>query len=129
MWCTYRIPSRRAVSSAHSLASSKFSPRNSTSAPSARIDSTFIGFASSGIAITQRMPKRFAPYASDCPWLPVDAPIIPRARSSSLSVDARYTPPRTLNAPIGCRFSSFRYASQPSVRESVRLCWSGVRGR
>ena len=38
----------------------------------------------------------------------------------------RLMPPRTLNAPIGCRFSSLRYASKPNSRDISGLCTSGV---
>jgi hypothetical protein len=65
------------------------------------IEATFTGFADSGTQTIARTPKSRAAFAIDCPWLPVDAAIRPRRRSSSESCETRWTPPRTLNAPVG----------------------------
>src|SRR5829696_6875716 len=83
-------------------------PAKRTSAPRRRIDETFRGFASSGIQTVAGAPNSRAAYAIDCPWLPVDAVTIPRARSSADSSLTRKRPPRTLNAPMGWRFSHLR---------------------
>src|SRR5437763_1504515 len=47
------------------------------------------------IALT---PNRRAAWATDWPWLPVDADITPRRRSSSVRRLTRLMPPRTLKA-------------------------------
>ena len=63
----YRYPCRAASFSQYSRASSKSRPAKITSAPSARIDSTFTGLACSGMQITARTPNRSAAYATDWP--------------------------------------------------------------
>jgi hypothetical protein len=46
--------------------------------------------------------------------LPVEAVTTPRRRSSSLSWETRFTPPRTLKAPIGRWFSCLTKISVPT---------------
>ncbi len=101
----YRYPCPAASFSQCSRASSKSRPWKTTSAPRARIDSTFTGLARSGMQIIARTPNSSAAYATDWPWLPVEAAITPRRRSSAVSWLTRFTPPRTLNAPTGWWFS------------------------
>jgi len=65
------------------------------------MEATLTGFASSGTQIVAATPKMRAANAIDWPWFPVEAAIMPRLRSSSLSWETRLTPPRTLKAPTG----------------------------
>src|SRR5437667_221031 len=47
--------------------------------------------------MTALTPKSFAAYATDWPWLPVDAAMTPRRRSSSSRRLTRLMPPRTFS--------------------------------
>ncbi len=62
---------------------------------------TFPGLAFWGTTMRAWTPKIRAAKATDCPWLPVEAVITPRDRSSGLSWETKLMPPRTLKAPIG----------------------------
>ena len=78
------------------------------------------GFAPSGTQMRAVTPKRRAAYATDCPWLPVEAAIRPRRRSSSDSCATRLSPPRTLNAPVGWWFSCLTRTDVPTSSSSAR---------
>ena len=71
------------------------------------IASTLTGLAAAGAQMMALTPKSRAAKATDWPWLPVEAAITPRRRSSSLSRLTRLIPPLTLNAPVGLWFSCF----------------------
>ena len=75
---------------------------------------TFTGFAPSGTQMTVRTPKSRPAKAIDWPWLPVDAVITPRRRSSSESCETRLTPPRTLKLQTGWWFSCLTQVSAPT---------------
>src|ERR1700722_7956953 len=51
----------------------------------------------------------------------------PRTRSSSVSRDSRFAAPRSLNAPVTWRLSSFRTTSAPVAVETASLETDGVR--
>src|SRR5438132_2172737 len=63
-------------------------------------------------------PNSREAYATDWPWLPVEAAITRRCRSSSLNRLTRLIPPRTLNAAVGLWFACFTYSSDPTRRSS-----------
>lgn len=90
-----------------------------TSAPRSRIASTFTGLACSGTQTVAAIPKRWAPYATDCPWFPVEAVITPRRRVSGSSRLVRLIPPRTLKAPVGRRFSCLTQTWASTIRSSA----------
>ncbi len=81
--------------------------------------STFAIGASSGTKIFARIPAWRAAQATAWPWLPALAATTPAARSSSDSVAILLTAPRTLNAPVRCRFSALSETSRPTSRENV----------
>src|SRR5256885_2899254 len=90
---------------------------------------TLTGLAPSGTQIRARTPNRRAAKASDWPWLPVEAAMIPRAGSPSSRRDTRLTPPRTLKAPVGWWFSCFTSTSKPTARSRSGWWCSGVGDR
>src|SRR5215211_5463968 len=73
-----------------------------------------------------RTPASRAAHATAWPWLPALAATTPAARSSSDSVATLFTAPRTLNAPVRCRFSAFSQTSRPASRENVTDPYTGV---
>jgi hypothetical protein len=79
---------------------------------------TLTGFAPSGTQIVALTPKSRAPWATDWPWFPVDDAMTPLSRSAALSCEARLTPPRTLNAPVGRWFSCLTKTVAPTRRPS-----------
>src|SRR6266540_3702451 len=76
--------------------------------------------------IVARTPASRAAQATAWPWLPALAATTPAARSSSASVAILLTAPRTLNAPVRCRFSAFSQTSRPASRENVSDPYTGV---
>ena len=59
--------------------------------------------------------------ATPCAWLPALAATTPRAASSAVSSDKRFSAPRSLKLPVICRFSSFRYTVCPGqLRQHLR---------
>src|SRR4051794_26302943 len=72
------------------------------------------------------IPSSRAAQATACPWLPALAAITPAARWSSSSVESLLTAPRTLNAPVRCRFSAFSVTRRPTRRESESEPYTGV---
>ena len=107
--------------SACSRAASKFSPCAISSAPSCRIAATLTGFARSGTQMRACTPNSRAANATDWPWLPVEAAISPRARSSSESWATRLRPPRILNAPVGWWFSCFTWTLSADQLVELRI--------
>src|SRR5580704_14623174 len=71
-------------------------------------------------------PSRPAAYATPWAWLPALAATTPRARSASDSRLILTYAPRTLNDPVRCRFSHFRYTGPPIVSDSTREYRIGV---
>src|SRR5918912_3139714 len=65
----------------------------------------------------------------DWPWLPVEEAARPAGLSRSWRAATRLTPPRTLKAPTGWRFSHLTYASHPSARPSAAARRHGVGSR
>src|SRR5215472_19276693 len=51
----------------------------------------------------------------------------PRSRSTSLNSARRFAAPRSLNAPVTCRLSSFSTTSAPVARDTAALGRDGVR--
>src|SRR5437763_11176867 len=76
--------------------------------------------------IVAREPTSRAAHATDWPWLPALAATTPAARSASESVFILFTAPRTLNAPVRCRFSALSQTSRPASREKVSEPYTGV---
>ncbi len=126
---TYLWPCRRASSSQWARASSKSAPCATTSAPSSSIAATFTRLAPRGTHTIACTPNSRAAYAIDWPWLPVEAAMTPRRRSSSPSWDTRLMPPRTLNAPVGWKFSCLTQTSAPTSADSPGYRRSGVGSR
>src|SRR5579884_4534903 len=73
-----------------------------------------------------RIPSSRAAKATAWPWLPALAAITPASRSTGESRDSLFTAPRTLNAPVRCRFSAFSHTSRPVRRASVSELYTGV---
>src|SRR5918994_779397 len=72
------------------------------------------------------IPASRAAHATACPWLPALAATTPADRSRSESIAIRLTAPRTLNAPVRCRFSALSQTSRPTMREKVSEVYTGV---
>src|SRR6478736_9676463 len=79
-----------------------------------------------GMKTVDLMPSAVAASATPCAWLPALAATTPRARSSSLSVDMRFVAPRSLNAPVRCRFSALSSTRVPVQREIAPAESTGV---
>ena len=107
-------------------ASSKVSPRSTTSAPKLRVFSTFTDEAKRGMTMVAAMPMRCAWYATACAWLPAETASTPPARSAAVSCAILLNAPRSLNDAVNCRFSNFRNTSQPQMAERVRDSRQGV---
>ncbi len=59
-------------------------------------------------------------------WFPVEAATIPRATVSFGIDNSLLAAPRSLKAPVSCRFSSFRNTRAPVAAPSVGDGWRGV---
>ncbi len=125
----YRAPWSAAASSHRSRASSKSLPCSITVASSERIEETFTGLAPRGTKIVAAMPNKLAAYATDCPWLPVDAVYTPATCSCESRWTTRLIPPRTLNAPVGWWFSCLTNSSaptrDPAIDSAAPACGQG----
>jgi hypothetical protein len=73
----------------------------------------------SGMKIVALIPSSRAASATPCAWLPAEAATTPWARSSSVSESSFVYAPRTLYAPVRCRFSHLRNTSWPSSSPSA----------
>src|ERR671937_1398578 len=82
--------------------------------------------ASCGTKIVARAPAARAAHATAWPWLPALAATTPARLSSSESVAILLTAPRTLKAPVRCRFSAFSHTSRPLRRVNVSEPYTGV---
>jgi hypothetical protein len=80
--------------------------------------------AVSGITITAGRPNLEAAYATPCAWFPADAATTPRALPWTERTLKRA--PRTLKAPVFCRFSYLRKTLAPASLEKVALSLTGV---
>ncbi len=88
---------------------------------------TFVAGVNFGITIVAGTPRSFACRATACAWLPADMAITPRARSSVLNEASRLAAPRSLNAPVTWRLSSFSTTSAPVAADTAWLATVGVR--
>jgi hypothetical protein len=88
----------------------------------------FSGLLPSGTNTVQATPCCRDARAIDWPWFPVLAVTMPRARSSAGSDPTRFTPPRTLKAPVGLWFSCFTQRSSPVSASSSACFISGEAG-
>src|SRR5919201_1677390 len=82
--------------------------------------------ASCGMKTVAFAPSSRAAHATAWPWLPALAATTPARFSSSDSVAILLTAPRTLNAPVSCRFSAFSHTSRPHMCVSVPDPYTGV---
>ena len=94
-------------------------------APRLRMRSTFVSGAVSIVTTVAGTPAARAAKATPCPALPALIVHTPFCRSSGLSMATAFAPPRSLNALIGCRFSSLSQISGAAA--SWRSLTSGVR--
>src|SRR5205814_1292911 len=93
-------------------------------APRRAIESSFVSGAWSGTTTVQGTPSSRAIQATPWPMFPAVAVTTPACSLSSGIWSTALLAPRSLNEPIGCRFSSFRWISRsPSCRSRT----SGVR--
>ena len=102
-------------------------PALTTSAPYARVASTFDCTEFSGMTIVAGMPRSLAARATPWAWFPEEKATTPRRRWSSSSCRSAFIAPRILNDPARCRFSHFRRTSTPILSERERLERRGVR--
>ena len=77
------MPEASANPRAWAHASSKVSPWSTVSAPREATASTLIRGVVTGMTMTARQPRRFAPRATPWAWLPAEAATTPRARASA----------------------------------------------
>ena len=108
-------------------ASASVSPCSTTLAPQAAVRVTFVVGVNFGMTIVAAMPSNFACRATAWAWFPADMATTPRARSASLSSASRFAAPRSLNAPVAWRLSSFNTTSAPVAAETTALARLGVR--
>ena len=59
-----------------------------------------------GMTMVQLNPSAFAARATPCAWFPAEAASTPTRLCSSVSCSMQLNAPRTLNAPVYCKFSS-----------------------
>lgn len=74
----------------------------------------------------ERTPSRDEASATPCAWFPADAATTPAARSSGRSPEMRTYAPRSLNEPVRCRFSHFRWTGAPTSPDRCLLPSSAV---
>ena len=79
-----------------------------TSPPSRSIAASFVSGAWSGTTTVHDRPSSRAAQATPWPMFPALAVTTPPRSSSASAWRIAFSAPRSLNEPIGCRFSSFR---------------------
>ena len=79
--------------------------------------------AASGMTMVALMPNMAAAYATPCAWFPAEDATTAQRSPRSIMEAILLLAPRSLNAPVFCRFSHLRYISPPVMRENV-VEWS-----
>jgi len=113
----------------YSRAAWKSSPNTITSAPNASVAAFLSGELPSGTTIVTGTPNARPAYARLWLWLPRDADTSPAGRPCSASeCETKFSPPRTLNAPVGVWFSCLIHTSAPVARARSGQAYAGVVG-
>src|SRR6185437_6031118 len=112
---------------AWAAASARVAPCSTISAPQAAARVTLVAGVKRGITMVAAMPSRLAWRATAWAWLPADIAMTPERRSAGESRASRLAAPRSLKAPVGCRFSSLSTTSAPVARDRASLWIVGLR--